>query len=150
MLFLTLFSSYRYYTDKKNRHYQERDVDSRKHDVLAFAGNAASKDNSIYYHEHDKLELDNNKRVRLSQGKAVLEIKDDKAAVSSSTDDKIPDLGAVSDYKLEFSQCTAGPSKTVLGKLSAALASRKCAVGDLLATMDKGKFYNVNAWISVS
>ena len=137
-------SIFRYYAEGNKYQIQERRIDTR--DVSAFAGKTESTDSksSLYFHEHDKIELDNEKRVQFSKGKAVLELgpdQEEKASTASSKNDNdkgIPALGAVSNYKLKLSRCTAQTNKKEVAEVTAALASPESMSDGLLASMDEG------------
>ena len=139
-----LYIHNRYY-DEGNKQIQERRINSR--DVSTFAGKVETTGakETPYFHEHDKIELDKDKRVQFSEGKAVLELgpeEEEKVSASSTKNDNdkgIPALGAMSDYKLRLSKCVVGPSKDDIATLSAALASHECTVDELLARIDDGK-----------
>ena len=134
----------RYYSEGNNWQIQERRIDFC--DVSTFAGNkvsVAETDKSLYFHEHDKIELDNEKRIRFSEGKSVLELGpeiEEKIATTASMNDNdkgIPALGAISDYKLKLFRCyiTKG---NITAKLDAALTSHECMVDGVLANLDEG------------
>ena len=137
--------SFRYYDEGYDWQIQERRIDRR--DVSTFAGKTESTDskNSLYFHELDKIELDNEKRIRFSKGKAVLELGPDpeeKASTASNKNDNdkgIPPLGAVSNYKLKLSRCTAQTNEEEIATVTDALASSESISDDLLASMDEGR-----------
>uniref|UniRef100_A0A1X7TF72 Vitellogenin domain-containing protein n=1 Tax=Amphimedon queenslandica TaxID=400682 RepID=A0A1X7TF72_AMPQE len=137
-------SHYKYYSEG-NKQIQERRIDRR--DISTFAGKAESTDSksSLYFHEKDKLELDNKKRIRFSKGKAVLELGPDpeeKASTASKKNDNdkgIPALGAISKYKLKLSSCTAQTNKKEVAEVTVALASPESMSDGLLASMDEDK-----------
>ncbi|XP_019853201.1 PREDICTED: uncharacterized protein LOC105313049 [Amphimedon queenslandica] len=133
-------SHYKYYSEG-NKQIQERRIDSG--DVSTYAGKASTqdKDKTLYFHEHDKLEIDRNRRIQFSEGKSVLELgaeAEDKATASDTNDKAVPPLGAISDYKLELARCYKPPKKDIIEELTAAMASHECVVGDLLATINEG------------
>uniref|UniRef100_A0A1X7TWI0 Vitellogenin domain-containing protein n=2 Tax=Amphimedon queenslandica TaxID=400682 RepID=A0A1X7TWI0_AMPQE len=138
-------SHYRYYSEGYNWQIQERRIDRR--DISTFAGKTESTDStsSLYFHEHDKLELDNEKRIQFSKGKAVLELGPDpeeKVSTASNKNDNdkgIPALGAVSDYYLKLSRCTAQTDEKEVAEATAALASPESMSDGLLASMDEDK-----------
>ena len=135
----------RYYSEGNNWQIQERRIDTR--DVSTFAGNKvfiAETDKSLYFHEHDKIELDDEKRIRFSEGKSILEQgpeEEEKVASTASMNDNdkgIPALGAVSDYKLKLVRCSNETNNDQMAELSASLSSHKCRVDDLLASINEG------------
>ena len=140
IFYLFTFFVYRYFSEG-NKQIQERRIDSR--DVSAYAGKASTqdKDKTLYFHEHDKLEIDSNKRIQFSEGKSVLELgaeAEDKATASDTNDKAVPPLGAISDYKLKLSRCYKPPKKDIIEELTAVMASHECVVGDILATINEG------------
>lgn len=131
---------FRYYSEGEKQ-IQERRIDTS--DVSRFPQEVfvAESDGSLYFHEHDKLELDKDKRVRFSEGKSVLEHgpEEEEKGGGTSTDDKaIPALGAISDYKLKLVRCYRNTKKGNVAKLSAVLDSPTCTVDDVLATINEG------------
>ena len=129
------------YFSEGNKQIQERRIDSR--DVSVYAGKASIEDRkgTLYFHEHDKLEIDSERRIQFSEGKSVLELgaeAEDKATASDTNDKAVPPLGAISDYKLKLSRCYKPPKKDLVEELTAVMASHECAVGDILATINEG------------
>ena len=129
------------YFSEGNKQIQERRIDTR--DVSAYAGKVSieDKEKSLYFHEHDKLEIDSNRRIQFSEGKSVLELgaeAEDKATASEKT---VPPLGAISDYKLKLSRCYKPPKKDLLEELTAVMGSHECVVGDILATINEGMLF---------
>ena len=131
---------FRYYSEGEKQ-IQERRINTR--DVSRFPQEVfiAESDGALYFHEHDKLELDNEKRVQFSEGKSVLEHgpeEEEKGGSENDGDKGIPALGAISDYKLKLVRCYRNTKKGHVAKLSAVLDSPMCTVDDVLATINEG------------
>ena len=129
--------SCRYY-DEGNSQIQERTVDIG--DVVTFAGKFKGSKKTLTFHEHDKIELDSDKRVRFTEGKTILELGTEEKVPLTSKNGDVPALGATSNYKLELSSCFVEPNNSNhVGKLSALLSTQDHVVDDLMATTDEGK-----------
>ena len=129
------------YFSEGNKQIQERRIDSR--DVSVYAGKVSIEDTekTLYFHEHDKLEIDSKRRIQFSEGKSVLELgaeEEDKATASEANDKAVLPLGAISDYKLKLSRCYKPPKKDLIEKLTGVMASHECMVGDIMATINEG------------
>ena len=129
------------YFSEGSKQIQERRIDSR--DVSVYAGKASIEDRkkTLYFHEHDKLEIDSERRIQFSEGKSVLELgaeEEDKATASDTNDKAVPPLGAISNYKLKLSSCYKPPKKDLVEELTTVMASHECTVGDILATINEG------------
>ena len=116
-------------------------------DVLAFAGSTISldSDDTVYFHQEDKVEVDDEKRVQFSIGKTVIEFGSDKLQQASidimetnDNDKGIPALGASTDYKLKMSHCLHEATADQDDALSNVLYGHDFITDGLLASSNKG------------
>lgn len=135
-------SRYSYPAQRSNWQVQERRVDID--DVYAFAGTSSSTDSeeALFFHQEDKIEVDDEKRVQSSVGKTIIEIGSDKLNDAAADGTKeIPALGATTDYKLKLSHCMVTDR---IDKVSTILSGNDYMTDDLLAHRDEGIVNNSN------
>ena len=116
-------------------------------DVLTFAGSTLKldQDDTIYFHQEDKVEVDDEKRIQFSIGKTIIEFGSDKLQQSTidimenDGDKGIPALGASTDYTLKMSHCLQEANIDEADVLSNVLYGHDFITDELLCSSNKGR-----------
>uniref|UniRef100_A0A1X7USR3 Vitellogenin domain-containing protein n=2 Tax=Amphimedon queenslandica TaxID=400682 RepID=A0A1X7USR3_AMPQE len=137
---------YTHPSQRSNWEIQERKIEMN--DVLSFAGSTLrlDQDDTVYFHQEDKVEVDDEKRIQFSIGKTIIEFGSDKLQeatidIMENGDDKkgIPALGASTDYKLKISHCLQEANADEADILSNVLYGHDFITDGLLSSSNKVK-----------
>ena len=143
VIIISLYYLYRYYSEN-NRQIQQRTVD--ENDVIQYAGNSKTPKKALHFHQEDKIEVDEKKRIYFSTGKSTIDVRGPGKADEDEEDGyslhDLPSLKATSEYKLVLSYCEENynpigkkQSRRVRGLKSNAITD------DILAKNDQSMCY---------